>query len=210
MVFKCQHSLLDCFDSVNKSIEKKMEESMTTKLLKNARRNYQKIQDICQTKWKKQFGFALHWSIEKWVSVLAKVGGQKKWFQYCLNPNHLHQFRAIQGHSGSTNNLALQDNVLLPEGFTEYIYDVRNRKELRSRLNHGLTPGGVSLKTGPCTIICKRFQNKVFWCNVELAVKKDCNFIKQDRTHLFSTTHGFQSSLRKRYACWPRISFIKG
>ena len=82
---------------------------------------------------------------------MAKSGGQKKRFQYCLNPNYPHQllyFRAIQGHSGSTINPALQDNVLLPKGFTEYIYHVRNGKELRSIVYHGLIPGKVSLKTG--------------------------------------------------------------
>ena len=84
-------------------------------------------------------------------SVLAQSGGQKKRFQYCVNPNYPHQFlyfRAIQGHSGSTINPALQDNVLLPEGFTEKIYHVGNGKELRSIVNHGLIPGGVSLRTG--------------------------------------------------------------
>ena len=46
-------------------------------------------------------------------------------FQYCLNPNYLQQFlylRAIQGHSGSAINPSLQDNVLLPQGFTEYMF----------------------------------------------------------------------------------------
>ena len=47
-----------------------------------------------------------------------------------------------QGHSGSTINPALQDNVLLPEGFTEFIYHVGNGKEWRSIVNHGLNPGG--------------------------------------------------------------------
>ena len=68
-----------------------------------------------------------------------------------MKPNYRHRFlylRAIQGHSGSTLNLALQDNVLLPEGFTEYIHHVGNGKELRSTVNHGLIPGGVSLRTG--------------------------------------------------------------
>ena len=68
-----------------------------------------------------------------------------------MNPNYPHKFlclRAIQGHSGSTISPALQDNVLLPEGFTEYIYHVGNETELRSIVNHGLIPGGVSLRTG--------------------------------------------------------------
>ena len=81
----------------------------------------------------------------------GKKGGQKKRFQYCVNPNYSQKFlylRAIQGHSGSTINPVLQDNELLQEGFTEYIYHVGNEKELRSIVNHGLIPGGVSLRTG--------------------------------------------------------------
>ena len=59
----------------------------------------------------KQFANAPYWAIDKWISV----GGQKKRFQYYLNPNYprkLLYLRAIQGHSGSTINPALQDNVL--------------------------------------------------------------------------------------------------
>ena len=43
---------------------------------------------------------------------------------------------------------ALQNYVLLPEGFTEFVYHGGNGKELRSTVNHGLIPGGVSIKTG--------------------------------------------------------------
>ena len=42
IVFKRQNSLLDCFDTVNKFVEKKMVESIATKLLVNARRNYRR------------------------------------------------------------------------------------------------------------------------------------------------------------------------
>ena len=99
---------------------------------------------------KKDFINAPYWSIEEWISVLAKGGGDKKRFQYCLDPNSPHGllYRATQGHSGSTINGALQDNVLLPEGFTEYICHVENGKELRSIANHGSIPGGVSFRTG--------------------------------------------------------------
>ena len=99
---------------------------------------------------KKQFDLAPHWSLGKWISILAKGGGQKKRFQYCVNPNYSQKFlylRATHGHSGSKINLALQDNVILPQGFTEFFYHVGNGKELRSIVNHGLIPGGVSLKT---------------------------------------------------------------
>ena len=125
--------------------------------------HYDQVIDECKEKQSDNTGYwsdemkkdfvddAPHWPIEKWISVLARGGGQKKRFQYCLNPNYPHQFlylRAIQGQSGSTSNPALQDNVLLPEGFTEYIYHVGNGEELRSIMNHGLFPGGVTLRTG--------------------------------------------------------------
>ena len=102
---------------------------------------------------KKQYTNAPYWSIDKLISVLAEGGGQKKKFQYCLNPNFPQKFlylRAVQGqgHSGSTINPALQNNVLLPEVFTECFYHVGNEKELRSIVKHGLIPGGISLETG--------------------------------------------------------------
>ena len=56
-------------------------------------------------------------------------------------------FRAIQGHSGGTLvDPALQDNVQLPEGFTEYIYNVGNVSGIESIIKSGLIPGGRSLK----------------------------------------------------------------
>ena len=164
---------------------------------------------------------APQWPLEDWISVLAKSGGQKKRFQYCLNSNSSNQFlyfRAIQGHSGSTINPALQDNVLLPEGLTEYIYLVGNGKELRSMMNHGLIPGGRSLRTGRqavfftvvnpmdkqesrhTKIFGKAYRIQYFgviYCSLN---KEDCTFCKQSQTQLSSMTHCLQSSLRKRYA----------
>ena len=65
---------------------------------------------------------------EEWISTLAKGVWAKKSIQYCLNPNSSDQFlylRVIQGHSGkNATDLTLQDNVLLPEAFTEYIFHV--------------------------------------------------------------------------------------
>ena len=149
-VFKCQNASLDYQDS--QEVHRKADGAV----------HYDQVIDECK---KKQSDKTECWSDEmkkrlrqcsalvdwKWVSVLAKGGGQNKRFQYCLNPNYPHQFlylRAIQGHSGSTINPALQDNVLLPEGFTECIYHIGNGKELRSIANHGLIPEGVSPRTG--------------------------------------------------------------
>ena len=79
---------------------------------------------------------------------LTKGGGQKKRCQHCLNPNsseHVLFFRAIQGHSGGTLvDPSLQDNVLLPDGFAEYIHHVVNAHDMHSIIQCGLIPGGKS------------------------------------------------------------------
>ena len=124
--------------------------------------HYDQINDECKKKQSDDTGYwsdemlqhfanAPYWSIGKRVSVLTKGGGQKKRSQYYAKSKYSQKFlylRAIQGHWGSTINPALQDNVLLPKGCTGKIYHVENGKELRSIVNHGLFPGGVSLKTG--------------------------------------------------------------
>ena len=67
---------------------------------------------------------------------------EEKGVQYCLKPNsskHFQYFRAIQGHSGGTLvDLTLQDNVLLPDGFAEYINHIGNAP--RHALHH---PGRI-------------------------------------------------------------------
>ena len=87
--------------------------------------------------------------VDAWVSFLAKEGGEKKTFQYCLNlysSDKCLYFRAIQGHSGCTLvDLALQDNVLLPDDVAEYIYHIGNAFEMHSIIKSGLIPGGKSL-----------------------------------------------------------------
>ena len=91
-----------------------------------------------------------HWSVNARMTYLAKGGGQKKRFHYCLNPNSSKLFlffKAIQGHSG--NNLvdpALQDNVLLPDDFTEYNCHAGNVSEQNSIIRSGLIPGGKCLE----------------------------------------------------------------
>ena len=82
--------------------------------------------------------------------IWQKGGGAKKRVQYCLNPNsstHISYFRTIQGQSGGVaTDLELQDNVLLPKGFTEYIYHVGNVGEVHSTIRSGVILGGKSLK----------------------------------------------------------------
>ena len=72
-----------------------------------------------------RFASSPHWSIRTWLSYLQKGGGPKKRFQHCLEPypaETIQYLRAIQGHSGGKQIApTLQDNVLLPSDFAEYI-----------------------------------------------------------------------------------------
>ena len=71
---------------------------------------------------------------------MAGGGGKKKRFPYCTGPSgqEILYFRAPQGHSG--RNLidhTLQDNVLVPDDFFEYIYHIGCAIHLHS-VNPGL------------------------------------------------------------------------
>ena len=87
---------------------------------------------------------------QAWIAFWAKGEGPKKRFQYCLKLNsskHFMYFKAIKGHSGgSLVDPTLQDNVLLPNEFAEYIHHVGNAHDMHSIIQDGLLPGGKSLK----------------------------------------------------------------
>ena len=88
------------------------------------------------------------WSDEMWKSRMAGGGGNKKRFQYCTDPSgkEIIYLRALQGHSGrNLIHLTLQDNVLIPENFFEYIYHIGCATNLHSITNSGLIPGGQNL-----------------------------------------------------------------
>ena len=54
--------------------------------------------------------------------------------------------RALQGHSGRNPvDPSLQDNVLIPDNFIEYIYHIGCAIHLHSITNPGLIPGGQKL-----------------------------------------------------------------
>ena len=85
-----------------------------------------------------------HWSDEKWKSTMARGGGDKKRFQYCSDPSgqEILYLRALQGHSG--RNLidpSLQDSVLIPNDFFEYIYHIGCAIQLHHefRIDIGMT-----------------------------------------------------------------------
>ena len=78
---------------------------------------------------------------------MARGGGNKKRFQYCIDSSgEILYLRALQGHSG--RNLidpSLQDNVVILDGFFKYIYHVGCAINLHSIINSGLIPGGQNL-----------------------------------------------------------------
>ena len=113
---------------------------------------YEDIVEEFNKRKRTNFEGASQWSLNDWISILEKEGRAKRGFQYCLNPNssrHISYFRAIQEHSGGIAiDPEVQDAVLLPKGFTEYIYHVGNVCEVHSIISSWLISGGQSLKRG--------------------------------------------------------------
>ena len=88
-----------------------------------------------------EFENSRNWSDEKWKSTMGKGGGNKKKFQYCSDPSgqEILYLRALQGHSGRNPiDPELQDNVLIPNIFFEYIYHIGCAIKLHSITNSGL------------------------------------------------------------------------
>ena len=89
-----------------------------------------------------------HWSDEMWTSRIAGGGGNKKRFQSCTDPSEqeILYLGAPQGHSGRNPiDPSLQDNVLLPNNFFEYIHHIGCAINLHSIINSGLIPGRENL-----------------------------------------------------------------
>ena len=101
--------------------------------------------DVLEECRKKKFDGASQWSLNEWISILAKGGGAKKRIHCFLNPNsssHFLYLKASQGHSGDNAiDPELQDNKRLPEGFTEYIYHIGNASGINSIIRSGLMLG---------------------------------------------------------------------
>ena len=79
-----------------------------------------------------------------WIDHLQTGGGQKKRFQFCTNSNgtRILYLRAIQGHSGENPvDPSLQDNVLVPDNFFEFIYHVGSYFNMHSLIASGLIAG---------------------------------------------------------------------
>ena len=163
-----------------------------------------RIKDYLQN----HFVYSQHWSDEKWKGSMASGGGNKNIFQYCTDASgEILYLRALQGHSG--RNLvdpSLQDNVLIPNDFFEYIYHVGCAINLHSIINSGLIAGGQNLSKRQTVFFLpvdpmdkehkdpekidlgaprlarylqtawKKHQNTVYWVDIILAQKKGLKF----------------------------------
>ena len=92
-----------------------------------------------------KFEYSQYWSDDVWKSKMAGGGGNKRRFQYCTVPTgqEILYLRALQGHSRRNPiDPALQDNVLIPNNFFEYIYHIGCTVSLHSITNSGLTAEG--------------------------------------------------------------------
>ena len=92
---------------------------------------------------------------------MAGGGGNKKRFQYCTDPSEqeILYFRALQGHSGRNPiDPSLQENVLIPDNFFEYIHHIGCAVSLHSIRNSGLIAGGQN---------SSRESHTVFFLSVE-------------------------------------------
>ena len=98
-----------------------------------------------------------HWSDEMWKSKMQGDGGNKKRFQYCTDSSgqEIIYPRDLQCHSGRNPiDPSLQDNVLIPDNFFEYIYHIGCAISLHSITNSGLIPGGQNLSRERQTVFC--------------------------------------------------------
>ena len=83
-------------------------------------------------------------------SSLDQFPGKRRRTEEEVSPHyskHFLYFRTIHGHfEGALVDPTLQDNVLLPDDFAEFIYHIGNTHDMHSIIQGGLIPGGKSLK----------------------------------------------------------------
>ena len=154
------------------------------------------------------FPQSIHWSDDRWRACLAAGGGAKRRFQYCKDDSGIFfYFRTLQGHSG--RNLidpSLQDNVVIPSGFFQYIYHIGCGYNLHSIINNGLIPGGQNSSKRQTVFFLlvdprdkshkdpdeielnvprhaqylhnawKRHQDAVYWVDIDLAIQEGLKF----------------------------------
>ena len=98
-----------------------------------------------------KFGNSQYWSDEMWRSKMAGGAGNKKRFQYCTDPSgqEILYLRARQGHSGrNPSDPTLKDNVLIPNNFFEYIYNIGMCSQFTLHHKLRIDSGSTKFKQG--------------------------------------------------------------
>ena len=132
-----------------------------------------------------EFENSQHWSDEMWKSTMAKGGGHKKRCQYCTDSSgqEILYLRALHGHPIDPT---LQDNVLIPDDFFEYIYHIGCAINL-----HSLTKQGSQGRSGT-TQERRHGGHTGKWC-------VECN--SRQKSTPASTAHVQVRALRRSRAC---------
>ena len=153
--------------------------------------------------------YSQYWSDDVWKSKMAGRGGNKKRFQSCTDPSEqeILYLQALQGHSGRNPiDPTLQDNVLIPDNFFEYIDHIGCAISLHSITNSGLIAEGQHSSRERQTVFFtavntmnknhkdpqdldltkprlalykqkwRRHQNTVYWVDIQLAQRKGLKF----------------------------------
>ena len=149
-----------------------------------------------------------HWSDDKWKKSMANRRRNKKNIQSCTDSSGtILYIRTLQNHS--RRNLidpTLQDNVVIPSGFFQYIYHVGCAINLHSIISSGLIPGCQNLSKRQTIFFLlvdpmdkshndldvidlsvprhaqnmhkawKRHQDAICWVNINLSVTKGLKF----------------------------------
>ena len=91
-----------------------------------------------------KFEYSQYWSDEMWKSRIAGDEGNKQIFHYCTDSSGQKNYlRALHGHSRRNPiDPTLQDNVLIPNNFFEYIYHIGCAVSSHSITKSGLIAGG--------------------------------------------------------------------
>ena len=104
--------------------------------------------------------FGTNWSTLKIIPMMygkarsQEAEGDKKRFQYCPSGQEILYLLALQGHSGRNPiDPLLQDNVLIPNNFFEYIYHIGCAINLHSITNSGLIAGGQNSSRDRQTVL---------------------------------------------------------
>ena len=150
IVVECQNSSLDFFDS-----QKVHREAVGAV-------HYDQVIDECKKRqsentgcWsdemKKDFVNAPRWSIQKMDIISGRRWRTEEKVSILLEPELSSQIPIPSSNPRTFrkyNQSCIARQCIVTEGYTQKIYHVGNGKELRSTVNHGLIPGGVSLRTG--------------------------------------------------------------